>query len=67
MQVDTPILTRPYVKYLGVVPTLVDREFTGSVLMSRNTELPPDIIYNLVSSSGDRFVDHLGNPLIAVT
>ena len=67
MQVDTPILTRPYVKYLGVVPTLVDREFTASVLMSRNTELPPDIIYNLVSSSGDRFVDNLSNPLIAVT
>ena len=67
MQIDTPILTRPYVQYLGIVPLLGDREFTSSVLMSRNTELPPDIIYNLVTSTGDRLVDNLSNPLIAVT
>lgn len=67
MQIDTPILTRPYVQYIGVVPTLVDREFTSQVLMSRQTQLPPDIIYTLVTSTGDRFVDNLSNPLIAVT
>lgn len=44
-----------------------DREFWSDVLQSRPQTVDPDIIYNLVSSSGDRFVDSSSNPLIAVT
>jgi hypothetical protein len=67
MQFDTPILSKPYVRQLGVVPVLADREFWSPVIMSRQTQLPPDIIYTLVTATGDRFVDNLSNPLIAVT
>ena len=67
MIIDTPILTKPYVKQVGVLPLLGDREFGPSVLMSRQTQLPPDIIYSLVTSSGDRFIDSSSNQFIAVT
>jgi hypothetical protein len=67
MQFDTPILSKPYVKYVGVVPLMADREFWSPVIMCRQTQLPPDIIYTLVTATGDRFVDNLSNPLIAVT
>jgi len=67
MQFDVPILTRPFTSNKGLTPLGADREFWSDVLMSRPQKLAPDIIYNLISSSGDRFVDSSSNPLIAVT
>ena len=67
MQIDTPLLDRPFTKNKGVTPNGVDREFWSDVFMSRPQTVQPDIIYNLVTDTGFRFVDHLGNPLIAVT
>jgi hypothetical protein len=67
MQFDTPIFSRPFVKARGVVPTLADREFWSPVLMSRPSQLPPDIIYSLVTSSGDNYIDSSSNQFIAVT
>ena len=67
MQIDTPIFTRPFVKERGIVPTLADREFWSPILMARQSQLPPDIIYSLVTSSGDRFIDSSSNQFIAVT
>ena len=67
MQFDLPILTRPFTSNKGVTPIYADREFWSDVLLSRPQTVDPDIIYNLVSSSGSRFVDSSSNPLIAVT
>ena len=67
MQIDTPILNRPFTKNKGMTPVGSDREFWSDVVMSRPYSVQPDIIYTLVDSSGNRFVDHLGNVLIAVT
>jgi hypothetical protein len=67
MQIDTPILKRPFTKNKGMTPVGSDREFWSDVVMSRPQTVQPDIIYTLVDSSGNRFVDHLGNVLIAVT
>jgi hypothetical protein len=67
MQIDTPILNRPFTKNKGMTPVGSDREFWSDVVMSRPQTVQPDIIYTLVDSSGNRFVDHLGNVLIAVT
>lgn len=35
--------------------------------MSRPQTVEPDIIYSLVTSSGDRFIDSSSNQFIAVT
>lgn len=67
MQFDVPILTRPFTSNKGLTPLGADREFWSDVLMNRPQKIAPDIIYNLISSSGDRFVDSSSNPLIAVT
>ena len=67
MQFDVPILTRPFTSNKGVTPLCADTEFWSDVLMSRPQKLAPYIIYNLVTSSGDRFIYISSNPLIAVT
>jgi hypothetical protein len=67
MQFDVPILTRPFTSNKGLTPLGADREFWSDVLMSRPQKLAPDIIYNLVTSSGDRFIDSSSNQFIAVT
>ena len=67
MQFDTPLLDLPYTPNKGLTPIGVDREFWSDVIMNRVETVQPDIIYNLVTDTGFRFVDHLGNPLIAVT
>ena len=67
MQFDVPVLVRPFSSNKGVTPLNADREFWSDVIMSRPQTVDPDIIYTLVTSSGDRFVDNLSNPLIAVT
>jgi len=67
MQFDVPILTRPFTSNKGLTPLGADREFWSDVLMSRPQTVDPDIIYSLVTSSGDRFVDSSSNQFIAVT
>jgi len=67
MQFDVPILVRPFTSNKGVTAMYADREFWSDVILSRPQTVDPDIIYNLVSSSGDRFIDSSSNPLIAVT
>jgi len=67
MQFDVPILTRPFTSNKGLTPLGADREFWSDVLMSRPQKLAPDIIYSLVTSSGDRFIDSSSNQFIAVT
>lgn len=64
---DTPILTRPYSRNVGVVPQMADREFWSDVPMGRPATVTPDIIYTFITSAGDRLVDNSSNPLIAVT
>lgn len=67
MIIDTPLLDRPFSKNRGITPVGSDRSFWSDVVMSRPETVQPDIIYTLVTSTGDRFVDNLSNPLIAVT
>jgi hypothetical protein len=67
MQFDVPILTRPFTSNKGLTPLGADREFWSDVLMSRPQTVEPDIIYSLVTSSGDRFIDSSSNQFIAVT
>lgn len=67
MQFDVPILVRPFTSNKGLTPLGADREFWSDVLMSRPQTVDPDIIYSLVTSSGDRFVDSSSNQFIAVT
>jgi len=67
MQFDVPILTRPFTSNKGLTPLGADREFWSDVLMNRPQTVEPDIIYSLVTSSGDRFVDSSSNQFIAVT
>jgi hypothetical protein len=67
MQFDVPILVRPFTSNKGVTPLNADRELWSDVILSRPQTVDPDIIYSLVTDSGDRLVDDLSNPLIAVT
>lgn len=67
MQFDVPILVRPFTSNKGLTPVGSDREFWSDVLMSRPQTVEPDIIYSLVTSSGDRFIDSSSNQFIAVT
>jgi len=53
--------------FAGLRPSFADREFFSDVLMTPSGSNVPDVIYTLVTSSGDRFVDSSSNPLIAVT
>ena len=53
--------------FAGLRPAVSDRAFWSDVLMTSKEANPPDIIYSLITSSGDRFVDNSSNPLIAVT
>ena len=67
MQFDVPVLVRPFSSNKGVTPLNADREFWSDVIMSRPQKVDPDIIYGLITSSGDRFVDSSSNQFIAVT
>jgi hypothetical protein len=67
MQFDVPILTRPFTSNKGLTPIGADREFWSDVLMSRPQTVEPDIIYSLVTSSGDNYIDSSSNQFIAVT
>ena len=67
MQFDVPLLVRPFTSKKGVTPLNSDREFWSDVIMSRPQTVDPDIIYSLVTSSGDRFIDSSSNQFIAVT
>ena len=53
--------------FAGLRPSFADREFFSDVLMTPSGANAPDIIYSLVTSSGDQFVDSSSNPLIAAT
>lgn len=53
--------------FAGLRPSFADREFFSDVLMTPSGNNAPDVIYTLVTSSGDRFVDSSSNPLIAAT
>jgi hypothetical protein len=67
MQFDVPLLVRPFTSNKGVTPLNADREFWSDVLLSRPQAVEPDIIYSLVTSSGDRFIESSSNQFIAVT
>ena len=67
MQFDTPILVRPFSSSGGLTPIMADRTFWSDVLASRKYAVDPDIVYSLVTATGDRFVDDGGNQFIALT
>ena len=67
MQFDTPILSRQYTASRGVVPELSDREFWSVVLLSKKYAEQPDIVYSLVTSTGNRYVDNNSNQFIAIS
>ena len=57
-----------YQGYLsGLRPTFSDREFWSDVLMTPNGSNAPVVIYYLVTSSGDQFVDSSSNSIIIST
>lgn len=64
---ESPINSKRQGYFAGLRPSFSDREFWSDVLMTTKEGNPPDIIYSLVTSTGDRFVDNSSNPLIAVT
>lgn len=67
MQFDTPILSREYVSSRGVTPEFADRAFWSDVLMSRKHFDQPDVSYNLITSTGDNFVDSSSNQIVAIS
>lgn len=67
MQFDTPILSRQHTSSRGVTPELADREFWSDVLMSRKYFVQPDVVYGLITSAGDRYVDSSSNQFIAIS
>lgn len=67
MTFDTPILSRQFTTSRGVVPEFADREFWSVVLLSRKYAVQPDVIYSLITSGGDRFVDSNSNPIVAAS
>lgn len=66
-QFETSLNSKRQGYFAGLRPALSDRAFWSDVLMTRSDANPPDIVYSLVTSTGDRFVDNSSNPLIAVT
>jgi hypothetical protein len=64
---ESPINVKRMGYFAGLRPAFADREFWSDVLMTPKDNNPPDVIYSLVTSSGDRFIDSASNPLIAVT
>lgn len=66
-QFETSLNSKRQGYFAGLRPALSDRAFWSDVLMTPSDANPPDIIYSLVTSTGDRFVDNSSNPLIAVT
>jgi hypothetical protein len=67
MQFDTPILSRQYTSSRGVVPELSDKEFWSIVLRTPKYYVQPDVVYGLITSSGDRYVDSSSNQFIAIS
>lgn len=67
MQFDTPILSRQYTSSRGVIPELADRELWSVVLLSPKYVVQPDVVYGLITSAGDRFVDSNSNQFIAIS
>lgn len=66
-QFETSLNSKRQGYFAGLRPALSDRAFWSDVLMTPSDANTPDIIYSLVTSTGDRFVDNSSNPLIAVT
>lgn len=66
-QFETSINSKRQGYFAGLRPAFSDRSFWSDVLMTPKEGNPPDIVYSLVTSTGDRFVDNSSNPLIAVT
>tara|TARA_R110000868_G_scaffold121181_1_gene321576 strand:- start:431 stop:640 length:210 start_codon:yes stop_codon:yes gene_type:complete len=64
---ESPINAKRLGYFAGLRPAFSDREFWSDVLMTPKDSNPPDVIYSLITSSGDRFIDSASNPLIAVT
>ena len=67
MQFDTPLLSRQYTSSRGVVPELSDRELWSVVLMSKKYATQPDVVYGLITSAGNRYVDNSSNQFIAIS
>jgi hypothetical protein len=49
------------------VPEFADREFWSVVLLSNKYAVQPDVIYSLITSDGDHFVDSNSNPIVAAS
>jgi hypothetical protein len=64
---ESSINSKSQAYFAGLRPSFADREFFSDVLMTPSGDNAPDVIYTLVTSSGDRFVDSSSNPLIAAT
>lgn len=67
MQFDTPILSRQRTASQGVVPEFADREFWSVVLLNQKYTVQPDVVYNLITSTGNRYVDNSSNQFIAIS
>ena len=46
---------------------LADRELWSVVLLSPKYVVQPDVVYGLITSAGDRFVDSNSNQFIAIS
>jgi hypothetical protein len=66
---DVPVLIRPFSRNAGLVPIPSDREFWSSVLMSKRheTTTPYNVVYNLVTDTGDNLIDSSSNQMVAFT
>ena len=64
---ETALLSKTDNLYRGFTPAAVDRAFWSDTLNSVPYANQPDVSFYLVTETGDRLIESVGNPLLALT
>lgn len=64
---ETALLSKTDNFYRGFTPAAMDRTFWSDTLNSVPYANNPDVPFYLITSTGDRLIASVGNPLLALT
>lgn len=64
---ETALLSKTDNLYRGFTPAAVDRAFWSDTLNSAPYANQPDVPFYLVTETGDRLIESVGNPFLALT
>ncbi len=64
---ETALLSKTDNLYRGFTPAAVDRAFWSDTLNSVPYANQPDVPFYLITATGDRLIESVGNPLLALT